>query len=348
MAIHRHPPGAPITATQRVAEASPSQTSPVAATQRVAEPPHAQPSFLADVLAGLHHPHKHLPCKYLYDQRGSDLFEQICQLDEYYPTRTELSILRHHLDAIVRLLGPDCLLIEYGSGSSLKTRLLLDHLPSAAGYVPIDISPAPLHQAARDLASRYPLLPIHPVCADYACDFPLPPFIRTAGRKVVFFPGSTIGNFDPPDALHFLRNVHHLCGPGGGLLIGIDLKKDPRLLHQAYNDPAGITAAFNLNLLSRINRELDADFVPDHFAHYAFFNAPQGRVEMHLVSLRDQSVRIAGDRIPFASGESIFTESSYKYTPAQFEQLTSAARFRLERIWQDDARLFALEYLTAV
>lgn len=304
--------------------------------------------FRSDVIRGLGRQQKRLPSKYFYDQRGSILFDQICQLQEYYPTRTELAIMRSHVGEMGETLGEDCLLVEFGSGSSLKTRVLLDHLQSPAGYVPIDISRAHLIAAARGLARRYPGLDIRPVCADYTSTFRLPQSCEEASRVVVYFPGSTIGNFNTRQAVAFLKRTHGLCGTGSGLLIGVDLKKDPARLHAAYNDADGVTAAFNLNLLTRINRELDGDFVLDAFAHYAFYNPRRGRIEMHLASLEKQSATAAGQRFDFAQGKTIFTECSHKYTIGQFADLAADAGYRLEHVWTDDQQLFSVQYLTAV
>jgi dimethylhistidine N-methyltransferase len=303
--------------------------------------------FRAEVLAGLRRPRKQLPCKFFYDQRGSELFDQICELDEYYLTRAETAILFRHASEIASVLGRDCLLIEYGSGSSLKTRILLDHLDAPAGYVPIDISRAHLLRAAQAIRLRHPRLHVTPVCADYTEPLDLPACPRPPARKVVFFPGSTIGNFDPWNARHFLAQARALAGPGSGLLIGVDLKKDPRVLHSAYNDAAGVTADFNLNLLARINRELGANFDVNRFAHYAFFNPAPGRVEMHLRSLEQQTVHISGESFHFTRGESIFTESSYKYTIEGFTALAAEAGYRQTHCWTDAQQLFAVLHLIA-
>jgi dimethylhistidine N-methyltransferase len=304
-----------------------------------------QATFLEEVLDGLARQPKQLACKYFYDDWGSRLFEDICALKEYYPTRTELAIMREAIEPIVAAIGPESLLIEYGSGNSLKTCLLLDHAPRLAGYIPIDISRAQLLRAVEGLANLYPRLRVWPVCADYTQAYELPPLPDVAARRVVFFPGSTIGNFDPREAADFLRHIAAVCGPGGGLLIGVDLKKDPRLLAEAYNDPRGVTAAFNLNLLQRINRELGADFKLDRFAHYAFYNPRAGRIEMHLVSLADQVVRLGGRAIRFDLGESIWTESSYKYALKEFERLAAGAGLSVRGVWTDPARLFSVQYL---
>ena len=304
-----------------------------------------QDRFLEEVLSGLQKPQKELPCKYFYDERGSYLFERICTLEEYYIPRTETAIMEANIGEMAELLGLGVLLIEYGSGSSTKTRILLEHLRELAAYVPIDISREQLLSATAELMSDYPGLDVFPVCADYTNDFKLPVVNRPVRRRVVYFPGSTIGNFDPITAKNFLTHVARLCGPGGGLLIGVDLKKDPGVLHLAYNDPYGVSAAFNLNLLERINRELDADFQPEWFEHNAFYNPGEGRVEMHLISLRDQIVRLDNSTISFAKGESIWTESSYKFTLDEFENMAAAADFKVERVWTDENQWFSVQYL---
>jgi dimethylhistidine N-methyltransferase len=299
-----------------------------------------------DVAAGLGARQKSLPCKYFYDERGSQLFDAICELGEYYQTRTEGAILADNIAEIGERLGADCRLVEYGSGSSTKTRLLLDRLERPAGYVPIDISRELLRQSAEELAAAYPGLPVLPVCGDYTGPLVIPsPARQPVRRRVAYYPGSTIGNFVPDDARRFLARIAEVCGPGGGLLIGVDLKKDPLMLHRAYNDALGITAAFNLNILTRLNRELDANFVVDRFRHYAFYNPVFARVEMHLVSLADQTVRVAGAQIRFERGESIWTEASYKYSPHEFAELAAAAGWRVEQVWTDDRGLFSVQYL---
>jgi dimethylhistidine N-methyltransferase len=301
--------------------------------------------FLRDVLAGLGAPSKTLPCKYFYDEHGSRLFDRICELDEYYLTRCELAILRQHGPAMAGRLGEGCALIEYGSGSSLKTQLLLDRLPGAVAYVPVDISGEHLLRSARRLARRYPALEVAPVCADFTAPFALPALRRPARRRVVYFSGSTIGNFGPPEATTLLASIARVCGPGGGLLIGVDLDKDPRILEPAYNDARGVTAEFNLNLLTRINRELGADFTLDAFRHHAFYDTHQRRIEMQLVSLRPQTVRVAGTEVRFAEGESIRTEYSYKYTLDDFRRLAGAAGLEVEQVWTDEQGLYSVQYL---
>ena len=303
-------------------------------------------SFRAEVLRGLRQRPKELPCKFFYDAHGSHLFDQICELDEYYPTRTELAIMRQHGQELATCLGPQNLLIEYGSGSSTKTRLLLDVLQEPAAYVPIDISKAQLRRAAAQIARDYPGLEVLPVCADYTRGVKLPLLARLVARQIIYYPGSTIGNFHPWEAQRFLQGMAQVAGPGGGLVLGVDLKKDPRTLHHAYNDRHGITAAFNLNMLARINHELGANFQLDQFRHYAFFNPAHGRIEMHLISLRDQTVHLAGEEICFQLGESIWTESSYKYTPQAFAQLAGRAGWDVRAVWTDPDRRFSVQYLS--
>jgi dimethylhistidine N-methyltransferase len=301
-------------------------------------------TFRNDVLQGLQDAKKELPSKYFYDDIGSQLFEQICLLDEYYLTRTELGIMQTHMPEIASLVGSDCLLIEYGSGSSTKIRMVLDALHKPAGYVAIDIAKEQLQRSVASLATAYPGLEVFPVCADYTSDFELPSPTSPVARRVAYFPGSTIGNFDREPAIRFLSQIAKTC-KGGGLLIGVDLKKDFNILHRAYNDGQGVTARFNLHLLERINQELDADFRLERFSHYAFYNPGQSRIEMHLVSLMHQVVRFGKDKISFKLGESIWTESSYKYTLAEFAQLAASAGFTVEHVWTDARQLFSVQYL---
>ncbi len=305
----------------------------------------SQTSSLREVLRGLGSPQKELPCKLFYDEVGSQLFEQITTLDEYYPTRAEQRIMRLGGSEMAAEFGPECLLIEYGSGSSQKVRNLLDHLARPAGYVPIDISCELLEQSADLISKDYPGLRVMPVCGDYTADLTLPESLPRSRRKVAYYPGSTIGNFTPEDARRFLLRMAEVCGQGGGLLVGVDMKKDPLMLHRAYNDALGVTAAFNLNILARLNRELGADFAVDQFRHYAFYNPVFARVEMHLVSLSDQEVHVANARIHFDRGESIWTEASYKYNPQEFADLAGRAGWRVQRVWTDDRGLFSVQYL---
>jgi dimethylhistidine N-methyltransferase len=307
--------------------------------------PSASHEFRADVLRGLRAPQKYLPPKYFYDDFGSQLFERITELDEYYLTRTELAIMEQYAGEMAELLGPRCLLIEYGSGSSTKTRLLLDRLCDPAGYMPVDIAHEQLQRSACAIAEDYPTLEVMPVCADLTQPFRVPTPRRPPARRAVYFPGSTIGNLTPDEAIALLRRTARLCGRGGALLLGADLRKDPRVIEAAYNDRRGITAAFNRNLLVRINRELGTDFDPEQFAHRAFYNLAEGRVEMHLVSLRDQSVRIDGAEFHFAAGETIHTENSYKYSVSGLQALARAGGFEPQRVWTDDDGLFSVHYL---
>ncbi|MFC1864418.1 L-histidine N(alpha)-methyltransferase [Chloroflexota bacterium] len=304
-----------------------------------------QDSFYKDVLHGLQKKQKELPCKYFYDDQGSCIYDCICALDEYYLPRTEASIMETCIEEMVEILGPRVLLIEYGSGNCAKTRILLNHLHDLAAYVPIDISCEQLLLVTEQLASDYPELEVLPVCADYTREFELPVPKRPNDRVVVYFPGSTIGNFEPVLANLFLERIAAVCGPGGGLLIGVDLKKEPTVLHRAYNDYQGVTAAFNLNLLERINREFGCDFQLDWFEHYAFYNPLKGRVEMHLISLKDQTVHLDDISIPFAQGESIWTESSYKYSLDDFEQMVAVAGLKVEHTWTDEHQWFSVQYI---
>jgi dimethylhistidine N-methyltransferase len=305
----------------------------------------AQDRFRDDVVNGLQKQQKELPCKYLYDERGSYLFECICGLDEYYIPNTETVIMKTAIRQIAELLGPDVLLIEYGSGSSAKTHILLDHLSDLTAYMPIDISREQLMEATEGLARKYPRLTILPVCADYTSEFNLPGVKVPVSRPVAYFPGSTIGNLSPNEARQLLAHIAGLCGPGGGLLIGVDLKKDPAILHSAYNDSDGITALFNLNILERINRELDGKFHIASFEHYAFYNPQESRVEMHLISRQDQKVHLDSTSVSFTRGESIWTESSYKYNLDEFARLAAGAGFSLEHVWTDEQHLFSVQYL---
>jgi dimethylhistidine N-methyltransferase len=309
---------------------------------------YAPPSggFRDEVLAGLRLPRKALPCKYFYDAAGARLFEQICELPEYYPTRMELGIMQAHVREMASALGPGCLVIEYGSGAGKKTRMLLRHLAGPVGYVPIDISKEQLLAEATALAAMFPALEILPVAADYTDRYEVPAPSERPARRVVYFPGSTIGNFDPGAAVGFLRHVAEQCGPGGALLIGVDLKKDPGLIHRAYNDAAGVTAAFNENLLVRINRELGAELPLHRFRHHAFYDPGAGRVEMHLVSLDERVEDVGGELVAFERGESIWTESSHKYTLRGFATLAEAAGFSVAQVWTDEEEMFSVQYLT--
>lgn len=303
--------------------------------------------FRTEALEGLLGEPKRISPKFFYDKRGSELFDRICELEEYYPTRTETAILDRYAGEIAALIGEDSTLIEYGSGSSRKIRVLLDALGGRLTYVAIDISKQHLLESAAALSEAYPDLEVIAVCADYTKPFGLPePDRNPNGKRVVFFPGSTIGNLSPLDAIRFLKTTAERLGPRGSLLIGVDLKKDPRVLHAAYNDAAGVTAAFNMNLLRRMNAELGADFDLSAFRHDAFYNHDAGRIEMHLVSLKEQRVRFNGSSIAFANGETIHTENSYKFDVEEFHSLAARAGFQPERVWTDPKRLFSLHYLT--
>ncbi|GEO37322.1 dimethylhistidine N-methyltransferase [Skermanella aerolata] len=302
--------------------------------------------FLEDVLDGLGLAEKTLPAKYFYDERGSKLFDEICELDEYYPTRTETALLADHAGDIAAQVGPGITLLELGSGSSTKVRLLLDRLDHPKAYIPVDISREHLQVSAARLAADYPGLKVTPIFADYVQGFPVS-VEGGADRTLAFFPGSTIGNFHPVEAQSFLARLARRLGAGSRLLIGVDLKKPKERLEAAYNDAAGVTAAFNLNLLERINRELDGTFDLDGFTHLAFYNDDVGRIEMHLKSVRDQTVLVAGVPFRFEEGETIHTEDSYKYSADEFRKLAHVAGWSADATWTDDARLFSIHLLNS-
>ena len=305
-------------------------------------------SFAKDVYSGLGASPKTLPSKYFYDARGSQIFDAICELDEYYPTRTEMGILEENLEQISDMIGSCAILVEYGSGSSLKTRMLLGALSDAEAYVPIDISRAHLLNASEHIRKLYPAINVLPVCADYSQRISLD-LVATPGSHVtVYFPGSTIGNFERGDAVAFLGRVHDLVGPGGGLLIGVDLVKDIDILTAAYDDASGVTASFNRNILMHINARLGASFDPDTFDHEALWNAHEQRIEMHLVSQVAQTVAIGSQSVRFEAGESILTEYSHKYSLESFASMAAEAGFRSERIWTDERSWFSIQYLTAI
>lgn len=299
----------------------------------------------ADVLRGLAGWPKRLSPTWLYDSRGSALFERICEQPEYYVTRTELAIMRRCGADIADCIGSRALLVELGSGASLKTRLLLDRLPDLAAYVPVDISRAPLIAAARSIRESYPAIEVLPVEADFTRPLTLPQPARAPRRTVAFFPGSTLGNFDAEPAGELLGLLRTLAGRGGALVIGIDLVKDRDILLRAYDDAAGVTAAFNLNVLVRLNRELGADFDPHGFRHTAVWNAAASRIEMHLTSLARQIVRIGARSIELEAGEPIVTEHCHKYTIEGFTALAARARWEVCRAWSDDLDLFSVLYL---
>ena len=301
--------------------------------------------FFGEVIQGLSQRPRAIAPKFFYDERGSQLFEAICQTPEYYPTRTEVDILTRHIEEISSLMRPGCLLVEPGSGNSQKVRLLIEaNRPRA--YVPVDISRDFLLWAARRIGAEYPALEVHAICADYTAPFMLPAKLPEA-HKVAFFPGSSIGNFTPTEAVAFLSNLARLVGSGGGVLIGVDIKKDAALLNAAYNDAQGFTAAFNLNLLTRINRKLSSDFDITRFRHHAFYDAAAGRIEMCIVSNAAQVVTIAGREFEFKEHESITTEYSYKYTISEFQALSVRAGFSPVKAWTDPDGLFGVHYLEA-
>ena len=303
-------------------------------------------SFLDDVVTGLSAPRKALPPKYFYDARGSQLFDAICELPEYYPTRTELAMLEDAVSQIAERIGSKSAIVEYGSGSGRKTAVLIRAVKPLA-YVAIDISGEQLRAAVSGLATAFPQVRMVAMCADYTQKLPLEKLdALDARRRVVYFPGSTIGNFTVPEALAFLRHARGVAGARGSMLVGVDLKKAPALLHAAYNDAQGVTAAFNLNLLQRINRELAGDFDLEAFEHRAHYDADVGRIEMHLVSLRDQEASVAGRRFAFAAGESIHTENSCKYSVEEFQALAREAGFEPAHCWVDRERLFSIHYLS--
>lgn len=306
-----------------------------------------QQAMLQDSLDGLSTEPKKLPSKYFYDEEGSCIFDEITELPEYYPTRTEAQIMTTHGQEMADALGENVLLVEYGSGSSIKTRILLDRLSNMAGYVPVDISGDYLFQVAAELRSDYPHVDVLPVVADFTQPFGLPRKPEVGERVVTYFPGSTIGNFTRNDAQRILSQMTDLCGSDGGVLIGVDLLKERDVLRDAYNDSQGVTARFNLNLLQRLNSELGADFAVDQFRHEAVFNEEESRIEMHLFSERSQVVCLDGVRIRFDEGESILTEYSHKYTMEAFNDLAASVGLENKRVWTDPKSLFSVQYLTA-
>ncbi len=304
--------------------------------------------IVREILEGLRGTQKTLPSKYFYDEEGSRLFERITRLEEYYPTRTELGILEERLPEIARRIGENAILIELGSGSSRKTRMLLDELPELAGYVPVDISGEYLAKVTEILDREYPDLMILPVSADYTRPMELPELRKGGCRYVFFYPGSTIGNFEPPQARDFMQSLSRVLKPGEGMLIGVDLQPGPKkpksVIEAAYDDREGVTAAFNKNILVRINRELQGDFDPEAFDHRAFYNSDENRMEMHLVSRKDQRVTVAGETFVLRKGETIHTENSYKYSLEGFAALVRPW-FETEQVWTDRRDYFSVHYL---
>ena len=303
---------------------------------------------LRELLHGLNRSAKWISSIYFYDAHGSRLFDRITELPEYYPTRTEVAIMRAHGAEMARAIGPEAMVIEPGSGAGEKVRLLLRALADPVAYVPIEIAREHLSNSAQALAQDFPQLEVLPVWADFTRELEIPLAERAARRRVVYFPGSTLGNFEPDDAVALLRNFADMVGPGGAALIGVDLAKDAKQIEPAYNDSQGVTARFNRNMLTHLNRRFGADFDPDAFAHRAFYDTDEQRIEMHLVSRREQDVHLGGRTIHLGKGESIHTESSYKYSDERFAALAERGGFRLEKTWKDPEELFSVRYLERI
>ena len=333
MAIHRDPFGARSLVNEK-------NTSVVAGATKE--------NFRDEVLDGLSKSPRQLPYKFFYDQRGAQLFQEICDLPEYYITRTEIEILRLHGADMAKALGPQVELIGLGTGAGTKTRILLEELHNPAVYVPIDISKEQLEKSSARFREMFPTLQVLPVCVDYLEPFELPLPRRLSSRSVIYFPGSTIGNFEPEIASELLAHLVDVAGDGGGLLIGVDLQKDRDVLERAYNDAAGVTAQFNKNLLVRINRELEADFDLNRWQHHAIYSPSEGRIEIYLISDNEQTVHIGAREFQFRAGEEILTEYSYKHTIAGFIELARQAGFHFEQVWTDDARWFGVFYFTVL
>jgi len=333
VAIHRDPFGARSLVNEK-------NTSVVAGATKE--------NFRDEVLDGLSKSPRQLPYKFFYDQRGAQLFQEICDLPEYYITRTETEILRLHGADMAKALGPQVELIGLGTGAGTKTRILLEELHNPAVYVPIDISKEQLEKSSARFREMFPALQVLPVCVDYLEPFELPLPRRLSSRSVIYFPGSTIGNFEPETASEFLARLVDLAGDGGGLLIGVDLQKDRDVLERAYNDAAGVTAQFNKNLLVRINRELEADFDLKRWQHHAIYSPSEGRIEIYLISDNEQTVHIGAREFQFRAGEEILTEYSYKHTIAGFIELARKAGFHFEQVWTDDAHWFGVFYFTVL
>ena len=301
---------------------------------------------LAELIAGLSQPQKTISPKYFYDEAGSQLFEKITELPEYYLTDAELEIMRARVDEMAALIGQQASLIEFGSGSSLKTRILLDHLDELAAYVPVDISEEHLYASAMLIRGEFPHVPVHPVVADFTKSFKLPTPKVMPVKNVVYFPGSTIGNFEHENALELLRVMHTEAGAGGALLIGVDLQKDPAIIDAAYNDSQGVTAEFNLNMLQHLNNEFGADFDLDAFEHRAEYDKDKGRVVLELVSREDQTFALGRIEFDIADGETILTEYSHKYTLGGFAAMAESAGFKIAKVWVDPDELFSVQYCT--
>jgi len=303
-------------------------------------------SLQVAALQGLSSKGKTLPAALFYDAIGARIFEEICKVPEYYPTRTEISILEQYAPTLASQVGSDAALIEYGSGSGEKVQYLLDHLASPAAYIPVDVSREQLLEVAAERSVQYPELPILPICADYTEPFDFPSFPNES-RRIAFFPGSTIGNFHPNEAVAFLKQVRQTVRQEGKMILGVDRRKDPSILNAAYNDEAGLTAAFNLNILAHLNRELDATFNLSHFRHIAFFNAKTSRIEMHLESLISHQIMIAGRLIDFKEGERIHTECSYKYDEERLTELVEASGFQIDVLYTDTREWFWIALLSS-
>jgi dimethylhistidine N-methyltransferase len=312
----------------------------------IAKSSFAENNFIKEVLAGLSKSQKTIDSKYLYDQRGSELFEKICKLPEYYPTRTEAYLLKENSNEIAGLIGRDVVIIEPGSGEGQKIKYLLNHFEKAT-YIPIEISCSALHSLILDIVNNFPKIELRPICADFHQEGILE-FLENEDnrKKIIFFPGSTIGNLHPKDAINFLKKFGKIVGTDGGLLIGVDLKKDKSYFLDAYNDEKGITAEFNMNVLERLNRDVGTDFCIDHFEHKAIYNQNLGRVEMHLMSKINHTVTLNQRIFHIQMGESIHTESSYKYTREEFIHLSDQASWKIAQTWSDPENLFCLYYFT--
>ena len=306
----------------------------------------ASDGALQEIISGLQQTEKMISPKYFYDERGSQLFDQITTLPEYYPTETEFGIMRESIDEIAGLIGPQASLIEYGSGSSRKTRVLLEHLNEQAVYVPVDISEEHLLESARQLRSEFASLEVLPVVADFTKRFALPSPTVMPLRNIVYFPGSTIGNFTHAAAGDLLEVMYHEAGENGAMLIGVDLQKDPRIIERAYNDSAGVTAEFNLNMLRHLNREYGSDFDLDSWSHEAHYNESEGRVEIRLINATMQTIHIGQEQVIIDEGEGILTEYSHKYTLAGFAEMAEQSGFEVERVWTDANDLFSVQYCT--
>jgi len=302
--------------------------------------------FRRELIEGLSSEPKFIHHKFLYDERGSELFEEICRLDEYYPTRTELAIMRENVDEMAEAVGLNARIVEFGSGSGIKTHLLLESLENPVSYLPIEISKAALRGCAESISEEFPGLDVIPICADYTQSIDLPDAAPEVETTTGYFPGSTLGNFRPEHAVDFLGRIAEMCGPGGGLLIGIDLFKDRETLESAYDDSEGVTAAFSGNLLRRANRELDADFDLDAFVHEAHFNEAEERVEISQVSQRPQTVHVDDHSFDFEEGEKILIEYSHKYRPERFQGLADRAGFEVGQTWTDEDEMFSVWYLS--